>query len=310
VRTTFNPLAAAALVGATALVVAGCASSDEPEDDATTDSTSTAEATDDAMEGGEGLPEELILGLVPSDEVDQLVTDGDVLYALSTAPGATEQPDQPVPQAVYRSTDGVSGTAQPVGDGIRMSDLAARGGRLYAVGTAPSTASSETSRPVAAWSDDGGATWSTAPLPLDLTELGPGVDLWIGHIRVEAAPAGVVAMATVYGTVDPADHLPEGTDLSYGYTTDPTGVTVYCPPSADDAAAMDEISASLCEPASRFDLDAMTCVDAAGAVVADYSGESPEILGGYAVASTHTWDELGLPPAIADYVDGRTLAFH
>ncbi|GIG55511.1 phosphate/phosphite/phosphonate ABC transporter substrate-binding protein [Demequina activiva] len=84
-RTTFNPLAAAALVGATALVVAGCASSDEPEDDVTTDSTATAEETDDAMEGGEGLPEELILGLVPSDEVDQLVTDGDVLAELLAA---------------------------------------------------------------------------------------------------------------------------------------------------------------------------------------------------------------------------------
>lgn len=41
----------------------------------------TTEATDEAMES-EGLPEELILGLVPSDEVDQLVTDGDALAAL------------------------------------------------------------------------------------------------------------------------------------------------------------------------------------------------------------------------------------
>ncbi|WP_084103300.1 phosphate/phosphite/phosphonate ABC transporter substrate-binding protein [Demequina sp. NBRC 110056] len=78
-RFTKKPFAAAALVGATALIAAGCSSSDEPEDEATPDST----ATEDAMEeGGEGLPDELILGLVPSDEVDQLVTDGEALAEL------------------------------------------------------------------------------------------------------------------------------------------------------------------------------------------------------------------------------------
>ncbi|WP_234985780.1 phosphate/phosphite/phosphonate ABC transporter substrate-binding protein [Demequina sp. NBRC 110051] len=82
----FNPMAAAALTGALALTVAGC-SSDGTDEEATTGTSTeptteaTAEATDDAMES-EGLPEELILGLVPSDEVDQLVTDGDTLAAL------------------------------------------------------------------------------------------------------------------------------------------------------------------------------------------------------------------------------------
>ncbi|MFW2514544.1 phosphate/phosphite/phosphonate ABC transporter substrate-binding protein [Demequina sp. SO4-13] len=77
-RIKFNPLAATALMGAFALTLAGCASSDESEDDATTEGTPTAEATADAMEG-EGLPESLTLALVPSDEVDQITTDGEAL---------------------------------------------------------------------------------------------------------------------------------------------------------------------------------------------------------------------------------------
>jgi hypothetical protein len=164
---------------------------------------------------------------------------------------------------------------------------------------------------VAAWSDDGGASWNTAPLPLDLTTLGgAGIDLWIGEIKVEAAPAGVVALATVYANVDPASYLPEGTDLTYGFGVDPNGMTIYGRPNPDDAEVMAQISASLCDTSSQFDLDSMQCITPQGDVVVDYSAEPPEILGGYSVVSTHTWDELGVPATIGDYIDGRTLAFH
>jgi hypothetical protein len=147
-------------------------------------------------------------------------------------------------------------------------------------------------------------------LPLDLGSLGgAGIDLWIGDIRVEAAPAGVVALATVYANVDPTSYLPQGTDLSFGWSADPTGLTVYGRPNPDDADVMASVSASLCDPSSQFDLDSMRCLTPKGDVVADYSAE-PKVLGGYAVASTHTWDELGVPAAITDYLDGRTLAFH
>jgi len=262
-------------------------------------------------------PSEFPLQFRAFDAVDRLsqfstiVTDGEQFYALSTAPGAADNADEPAPQAVYRSSDGVSWTPQPVGDTMRLSDLAAHGGRLYAVGTAPSTASVDTSQPVAAWSDDGGATWETAPLPLDLAALGvTGAGLWIGDIRVEAAPAGVVALATVYANVDAAPLLPEGTDLTYGFSFDQTGLTIYGRPNADDPAVMGQVSASLCDPTSQFDLPSMTCLTPEGEVVADYSAEPPELLGGYSVASTHTWDELGVPATIGDYIDGRTLAFH
>lgn len=60
-KLTKNPMAAAALISAVALAVAGCSSESEAE------------------------PEELVLGLVPSQEIDQLIADGDELAALLSA---------------------------------------------------------------------------------------------------------------------------------------------------------------------------------------------------------------------------------
>lgn len=73
-RKTF---AAAALVGGLALVAAGC-SSEDPE----TDDTMSAEPT---VEAGGELPDPLTLALVPSDEVEQLETDGNALAELLSA---------------------------------------------------------------------------------------------------------------------------------------------------------------------------------------------------------------------------------
>ncbi len=70
-RKTF---AAAALVGGLALVAAGC-SSEDPE----TDDTMSAEPT---VEAGAELPDPLTLALVPSDDVEQITTDGEALAAV------------------------------------------------------------------------------------------------------------------------------------------------------------------------------------------------------------------------------------
>lgn len=81
VRTTFTPLRAAALLGATALIVAGCSSSSEPDDEPVAGAPQTEEIAaegDDANTSG-GLPDSLTLALVPSDEVDQITTDGEQL---------------------------------------------------------------------------------------------------------------------------------------------------------------------------------------------------------------------------------------
>lgn len=66
--------ASAAVAAALALTIAGCSTSDDPG--------STGSPTPDAtMDGGSGLPDSLTLALVPSDEVDQITTDGEALAA-------------------------------------------------------------------------------------------------------------------------------------------------------------------------------------------------------------------------------------
>ncbi|MFW7415717.1 phosphate/phosphite/phosphonate ABC transporter substrate-binding protein [Demequina sp. SO4-18] len=73
-------MATTALMGAFALTLAGCASGsdDDASAEPSDEMSPTAEATADAMEG-EGLPDSLTLALVPSDEVDQITTDGEAL---------------------------------------------------------------------------------------------------------------------------------------------------------------------------------------------------------------------------------------
>ncbi|MDN4482345.1 phosphate/phosphite/phosphonate ABC transporter substrate-binding protein [Demequina lignilytica] len=64
--------ASAAVAAGLAIAVAGCSSSDDTTDAA----TASADAT---MDAGSGLPESLTLALVPSDDVEQITTDGEAL---------------------------------------------------------------------------------------------------------------------------------------------------------------------------------------------------------------------------------------
>ena len=66
-------LALPAMAGAAVLLLAACSSGETESTPATSAATSEAASV---------LPDKLILGLVPSDEVDQLTTDGDALAAL------------------------------------------------------------------------------------------------------------------------------------------------------------------------------------------------------------------------------------
>lgn len=86
-------------------------------------------------------------------------------YALSTAPGSRvdDHPDGVIPQALYRSADGLSWEAAELGADPWIADLGEREGVLYAVSTAPSTSGTGSGR--TAVSTDGGQTWSEADLP-------------------------------------------------------------------------------------------------------------------------------------------------
>src|SRR5262249_22144267 len=121
------------------------------------------------------------------------------VFALSTAPGQAPASGR-TPQVIWRSGDGVEWTSAATlsGDSY-ITDLAASGDRVYAVGTAPGTSAVGTRLPdiVAGWSDDGAKTFHNARLPLDVDSLtGPGVaSVHTGQTHVAVRPHAVVATA-------------------------------------------------------------------------------------------------------------------
>lgn len=92
-----------------------------------------------------------------------------IYFALSTAPGARREdhPDGAVPQALYRSADGLSWEVADLGEDPWVADLEERGGVLYAVSTAPATRGEGTGQ--IGVSTDGGQTWAQADLPSTAT---------------------------------------------------------------------------------------------------------------------------------------------
>jgi hypothetical protein len=157
-----------------------------------------------------------------------IVGDDGTIYALSTAPGATWEDTTSLAQVVWRSTDGAEWVAQEQGDAFGISALDERDGVLYAVGTAPTTAEvAGDYGAVAATSADGGATWSSVSLPLDLGSPAPGVQRSVGGASIATGAAGTVAVVTTWDSLDGSlfpdlmtEPRPEGLAL-YGPVTDP-----------------------------------------------------------------------------------------
>lgn len=79
----------AAVAAASAMLLAACGTDDDAEPDAADDVTETEEDADEADDAEEAAdeewPDEIVLGLVPSQEVDQLVEDAQVLGDLLEA---------------------------------------------------------------------------------------------------------------------------------------------------------------------------------------------------------------------------------
>lgn len=127
----------------------------------------------------------------------QSVTDDEALYVLSTAPGTKWQPNMgEVPEAIYVSRHG-DWTANPIG-GSWVNSIAASGGLLYAVGTAPGAAAETVTLQVGT-SDDAGATFDVQQLPFSPAG---GVT---SNARIVATPGGVLATA---------ETLPAGPDTT------------------------------------------------------------------------------------------------
>lgn len=123
-----------------------------------------------------------------------------IMYVLSTAPGARFEdfPAGRVPEAIYASADGVAWTSHPTG-GTWVNSLAAGGGLLYAVGTAPgATADSVTVQ--VGLSRDQGATFDTSEIPVQT----------IGDISAQAIAndQGLLVLTNSSTVIDPWALLP------------------------------------------------------------------------------------------------------
>jgi hypothetical protein len=156
-------LASVALVGAVGLAVAVFPAT--PAEMATEPTTQTTTTAADVL-----VPDAFSWQAVNATVgySQELFATADGFYALSTAPGVTREEDADrTLKAVYRSEDGTTWTHELLGDELRVGDIAGRGGTLYALGTAPSVASTdpEVIRARVGTSTDGGASWSYTDLP-------------------------------------------------------------------------------------------------------------------------------------------------
>lgn len=250
------------------------------------------------------------LGLMRSDAA---VQSGDLLYALSTAPGEAD-PLKPAPLRVWTSTDGVDWSAGPERpDDLYLSELAARDERIYAVGTGQASAAVVDGRSIpevrVGWSDDGADSWRTAPLDIDLagiaehaTSIGLG-----GQQSVAAGAAGAVAVVGVSAELDVPEVLPPGDTAPDGWAVTPTGIDVLGPPSDHDPCPQPTPSTSLgTGPGDKT---------GAHRVWPTYCGRdggtstvvTPQDARG--VVRSYTWDELGVGGDLRRAVLGQPFAF-
>lgn len=206
-----------------------------------------------------------------------------VLYALSTAPGVTyddagPEGTLPLPQAVYRSTDGLTWEPTVLAADLQLSSFdVGPDGILYGLSTAPGD-SGGTALQVAS-SGDGGASWQEESLPI--VEAPPavadGVVLTGGGTQSDIVTSGdrSVVIATSQWFVEPAGLLtPE--ELEAGDTwLAPTqeGLQVQQIPFASEPPAP---------------VPSPTSSDAAGAEATEVMADEVEIL------RTIPWAEIGL----------------
>ncbi len=119
-----------------------------------------------------------------------------VTYELSTAPGTTAQASGAPGQAIYSTTDGQHWTTAAQ-DGAWITDLAQRDGVLYAVGTAPGAASPADVQYRVGTSHNGGAAWTDADLPFDLTAPSAKVPLFrTSSVHIASGPTATIALLT------------------------------------------------------------------------------------------------------------------
>ena len=242
------------------------------------------------------------LGYQPST----VLRDDGVMFAVSTEPGHVAE--DAIPRtAIYRSSDGVDWTLVSTADGFSAERLALDGNRLYAVGTvaAPSAGDTPQSDPAVAYSDDDGATWTTATLPVDLASLRQRFGTATVHAAsIAAGPGTVVAAATVSLPHEAVvDLLPAAAQSPYGAVVTPDGIEVHGPP----AEPLDSLAGDYCPT------DWPLTVDERGLVCTSESGERMSldglVLESSPVIGTYSFADAGLSEDEVDALLGGTLLF-
>ncbi len=216
---------------------------------------------------------------------------------------------------MFTSTDGTSW--EQIGKTPEMTThggFAADPSGVYTVGTAPSTSGSELpigGDLVVGRSTDGGRTWDTVPIPVELGGLAelPGIDRVGANAQLEAGPAGVIALVSLYASADLETLLP-GVDASGGWTADETGLTVFggewggcgpttsyptvltVPPSASESSL--GVAGGIASTTTSIEPDAATSTTAPAATEPEAVGPVTTVTACPQVSRQVTWTELGL----------------
>lgn len=231
------------------------------------------------------------------------------LYALSTAPGERSSEKTRMNGVVWRSADGVDwAQASRVDADLHLADLATGDGRIYAVGTTTPTAATGTGSAaaraaydvVAGWSDDDGASFNRATLPLDLRALSSaGSKVGVSGARVASGPRGTLIAVTLTATLDVRRLLPDGVDAPHGWVVTATGVDLL----GDQRNGCDDVE-KLGRLEQRGDLTGFTC---------PRDGKNGKVLTAqeiFGVTGSYSFDELEVRGDLLAAVRRQVALFH
>lgn len=248
-------------------------------------------------------------------------------YALSTAPGRADVNKTNTSRVLYRSNDGVEWTPTTTfGNDLYVSDLAPASGRVYAVGTSPAQAGSKhRSNLAAAWSDDGGKSFSKTELPVDWASMeARSTSVNLGETQVASNGAGTVVTATVRAALDVPRILPDGVTAPDGWATTATGVDVLGPDKGDECPAGSSTKMELAKEADakvgamrvsgandreqelprQREVDPNYCFKDGGRETVIVSPQDAR-----GVVRSLTWDELGVTGDLKSAVTDQVLAY-
>ncbi len=257
------------------------------------------------------------------------ITAGGSLYALSTAPGVTDPTTAFPGRQIYRSTDGVNwATAAGPADAF-ISDLAASGDQLYAVGTGAATAptAGSLSSVVVDGSPDRGANWHQVRLPIDVSAIQAGT--LGGHnqtVHVAANAKGVLVVAQMAGDLDVTKFLPPGVTAPHGWVLTADGVDLLgainnpaCPAGMTDSPPGRKGPSTTVAPVGPFasggsstpgPVPDTTCWSTAAAT-SPKSGPTAVIpaLADHAILRSFTWAQLGVSGDLLQAAQGQPFVF-